>query len=201
MSIESYIDDAIRNSKSITIKYIKYGGEISTRTLSDIKYSDEFGKEYIEGFCHMRQERRTFKISRIREVDGIIAGFNNNSEGKTKSAYNPNTNSYSYINKAAITNTTSTSQTYTYDNSRTRASIPTHLSTDVQNNNNKNYRPSNKNSDFMSAILVICTICRVATAIFAIVNLLRGNFLIFIGLLLLYIFLWCLWWLVFMIEY
>ena len=73
MSIIEYIEEAIQNGKSVTIKYEKYGGELSTRTLSDIHYSDEFGEEYIEGFCHLRNERRTFKISRIREVDGIKA--------------------------------------------------------------------------------------------------------------------------------
>ena len=90
MSIIEYIEEAIQNGKSVTIKYEKYGGELSTRTLSDIHYSDEFGEEYIEGFCHLRNERRTFKISRIREVDGIKAITYTGAIGKNKSAYNPN---------------------------------------------------------------------------------------------------------------
>lgn len=44
---------------------------MSIRTISNIKYSDEFGNDYIDCYCHKRQERRTFKISRIDEVDGI----------------------------------------------------------------------------------------------------------------------------------
>ena len=91
MNIESYIENAIQEGKSITIKYIKYNGEISIRTISDLRYSEEFGSDYIEGYCHLRQEKRTFKISRIREVDGISSSMPSVSFGKTKTAYNPHT--------------------------------------------------------------------------------------------------------------
>lgn len=91
MNIESYIENAIQEGKSITIKYIKYNGEISIRTISDLRYSEEFGSDYIEGYCHLRQEKRTFKISRIKEVDGISSSMPSVSLGKTKTAYNPHT--------------------------------------------------------------------------------------------------------------
>ena len=71
MSIKEYIDQAIKEGKSVTISYMKYGGELSTRKISDIKYSDEFGLDYISAYCHLRNENRTFKISRIQKVDGI----------------------------------------------------------------------------------------------------------------------------------
>ena len=90
MSIASHIDEAIQQGNSITIEYVKYNGEISKRKISDLRYSDEFGDEYIEGYCHLREERRTFKISRIREVDGIRDGSSYNMNSKTKSAYNQN---------------------------------------------------------------------------------------------------------------
>lgn len=67
----SYIASAINGNKTIRIKYTKYDGTTSIRTISDIHYSKEFGSDYIECFCHLRQERRTFKISRIEEIDGI----------------------------------------------------------------------------------------------------------------------------------
>lgn len=108
MSIIEYIEDAIQNGKSVTIKYEKYGGELSTRTLSDIHYSDEFGEEYIEGFCHLRNERRTFKISRIREVDGIKAITYTGAIGKNKSAYNPNLSN----SRPQLNNTTTTPSNY-----------------------------------------------------------------------------------------
>lgn len=102
MSIIEYIEEAIQNGKSVTIKYEKYGGELSTRTLSDIHYSDEFGEDYIEGFCHLRNERRTFKISRIREVDGIKAITYTSIIGNNKSAYNPNVFSTKPFEQSAI---------------------------------------------------------------------------------------------------
>lgn len=71
MSLKEYIDQAIKDGRSITISYVKYGGEFSTRKISDIKYSDEFGPDYISAYCHLRNENRTFKISRIQKVDGI----------------------------------------------------------------------------------------------------------------------------------
>ena len=108
MSIIEYIEEAIQNGKSVTIKYEKYGGELSTRTLSDIHYSDEFGEEYIEGFCHLRNERRTFKISRIREVDGIKAITYTGAIGKNKSAYNPNLSN----SRPQLNNTTTTLSNY-----------------------------------------------------------------------------------------
>ena len=71
MTIREYIEHAIKENKTITIKYQKYDGTISTRKVSNIAYSDEYGSDYIKAYCHLRDEDRTFKISRIREVDGI----------------------------------------------------------------------------------------------------------------------------------
>ena len=110
MSIETYIDNAIQEGKSITIKYIKYNGEISTRTLSDLQYSDEYGDGYIVGFCSLRHEMRTFKISRIKEVDGIKAITPQVSSAKPKTAYNPNSGGTGYTQPSRPS--TYSSQTY-----------------------------------------------------------------------------------------
>ena len=67
MTISEYIAEAIKSGKTVKIKYVKYSGEVSERTISDIGPSDEFGEGYISAFCHLRNETRTFKISRIRE--------------------------------------------------------------------------------------------------------------------------------------
>ncbi len=93
MSIKSYLNDAIRKGKAVTISYIKYDGEYSTRTISDIHYSDEFGEgdDYIDAFCHKRQERRTFKISRIISVDGITDTPVSSAPKQQKTAYTGNT--------------------------------------------------------------------------------------------------------------
>lgn len=75
----STISQAIRLNKSIQIVYFKSDGEISKRTLGDIMYASEdidkqnsteynLDDNYITAYCHLRKERRTFKIERIIEV-------------------------------------------------------------------------------------------------------------------------------------
>lgn len=110
MTIREYIDKAINSGNKVTIKYVKFDGSLSTRTISELEYSDEFGDDYITAFCHMRQERRTFKISRIREIDGISSITEVKSIGVTKSVYNPQTsNSAGNSNsKSSLPSTTNT---------------------------------------------------------------------------------------------
>lgn len=93
MTIREYIDKAINSGNKVTIKYVKFDGSLSTRTISELEYSDEFGDDYISAFCHMRQERRTFKISRIREIDGISSTIETRTDGVVKTAYNPQSSS------------------------------------------------------------------------------------------------------------
>ena len=83
-----YIDNAIRTGQTVTIKYIKFEGEYSVRQISDIQYSSEFGDDYIDAFCHKRQERRTFRLSRIISVDGVTQHHSTPSlPKKEKTAY------------------------------------------------------------------------------------------------------------------
>ena len=111
MSIKEYIDQAIKEGKSVTISYIKYGGELSTRKISDIKYSDEFGSDYISAYCHLRNENRTFKISRIQNVDGITASKPSDPVVTSgtftqRIAYRPSSSLYTSDDKLANKNTT-----------------------------------------------------------------------------------------------
>ena len=92
MTIREYIIKSIRENKDITIKYRKYNGEISTRRISNIEFSDEYGDAYIKAYCHLRGENRTFKINRIIEVDGI----SNSSNTNTSKTYVPSSYSSSY---------------------------------------------------------------------------------------------------------
>ena len=62
------IQRAIDTGAIIEIAYTKYDGTASIRRLSDIQYSDEYGNTHIEAFCHLRNERRSFKISRISKL-------------------------------------------------------------------------------------------------------------------------------------
>ena len=111
MTIREYIDKAINSGNKVTIKYVKFDGSLSTRTISELEYSDEFGDDYITAFCHMRQERRTFKISRIREIDGISSTIETRTVGVVKTAYNPqSSNSIGGNNSKSSYSTTNTQQ-------------------------------------------------------------------------------------------
>ena len=116
-----YIDNAIRTGKTVTIKYIKFEGEYSVRQISDIQYSSEFGDDYIDAFCHKRQERRTFRLSRIISVDGITQHQSTASQSKKeKTAYTGSTSS-SLSHKPEQTITTKPNNSYSQP---TRVSTP-----------------------------------------------------------------------------
>lgn len=67
--IEAIIDDAVRNGKSVCITYKNKDGVRSERTISKIEYTKVYGKDgYIKAYCHLRNDYRTFKISRIQSV-------------------------------------------------------------------------------------------------------------------------------------
>ena len=128
MTITEYIEQAIDESSTIEIEYVKYDGTSSKRSISDLSYSDEYGDDYIVGYCHLREEYRTFKISRIRRIDGKSFSLvsSNVSAGKTaytgKTAYSSQTTSNlsptptpSTLNTPRVTPTTSSykpKQTY-----------------------------------------------------------------------------------------
>ena len=49
MTIREYIEQAIDESRTIEIEYVKYDGTSSKRSISDLSYSDEYGDDYIVG--------------------------------------------------------------------------------------------------------------------------------------------------------
>ena len=70
ITIEQLIKRAIEDGLTLEIEYAKNSSEKSSRVISNIKISREYGFGYISAYCHMREEVRTFKISRI--VDARI---------------------------------------------------------------------------------------------------------------------------------
>lgn len=71
--IEKLLKEAISGGLTLEIEYSKQSGISSRRIISEIEYSTEYGNEYIEAFCHLRKERRTFKISRIDSARTLAA--------------------------------------------------------------------------------------------------------------------------------
>lgn len=63
--IEQIIRRAIEDGLTLEIDYAKNSYEKSSRVISNITLSAEYGIGYISAYCHMREEDRTFKISRI----------------------------------------------------------------------------------------------------------------------------------------
>lgn len=84
VTIEQIIKRAIEDKLTLEIDYAKNSHEKSSRVISDVSISSEYGVGYISAYCHMREEQRTFKISRI--VDARIVS--NSSKRTAKQLYN-----------------------------------------------------------------------------------------------------------------
>ena len=61
---------AVKKGKNIEIGYRNFNGEVSTRKVSGVIVNNEFEERgyhnnHIKGFCHLRNEERTFKLERI----------------------------------------------------------------------------------------------------------------------------------------
>ena len=70
VTIEQIIKRAIEDKLTLEIDYAKNSYEKSSRVISDVSISSEYDVGYISAYCHKRNEKRTFKISRI--VDAKI---------------------------------------------------------------------------------------------------------------------------------
>lgn len=82
--ISTDIEKAIATKATIEVSYIKSDSTASVRRLSEISYSEEYGNLYIDAFCHLRHERRSFKINRISKLT-FISG----SEKAVPAPHNP----------------------------------------------------------------------------------------------------------------
>lgn len=69
---DKYAEQAIKNRKRVWIKYLASNNELTERKV-DIYYSQN-GQIY--GWCHLRNEARTFKINQIKEWKILDENFN-----------------------------------------------------------------------------------------------------------------------------
>jgi len=91
---QEILKQVISKKQTIEIHYINNEKIVSIRKLSDVKYSQEYGLDYIKAYCHTRKEYRTFKISRIKQIRIIQDEFlsiSQESKGLLKQVYNKNT--------------------------------------------------------------------------------------------------------------
>lgn len=75
LTIEQIIWRAIEDGLTLEIDYVNNSFEKSSRIISDISISKEYGPGHISAYCHLKEELRTFKISRI--VDARIVPSSN----------------------------------------------------------------------------------------------------------------------------
>jgi len=64
----SILEKAIKTNKTIEFRYRKFSGEISQRTIDPHEMILVKNSKCVRGFCHLRNEDRSFKISRISSL-------------------------------------------------------------------------------------------------------------------------------------
>lgn len=62
-------------TKRVWIRYGRPNGEESARTVDPYGIGALFGRWYLHGWCHLRNEPRTFRIDRIRRIDVLDECF------------------------------------------------------------------------------------------------------------------------------
>lgn len=72
-TIKQIVVLAIFMKQTLKIDYVNNKNEVSTRTISNIALSSDYGSEYIKAFCHLKNEERTFKISNILKAKVVEA--------------------------------------------------------------------------------------------------------------------------------
>ena len=74
VKIRTILSEAIQGDFKVKIVYTNYNGEKKQRVLSSIIMSEEFNSfgyinQHIKAFCHLRNEERSFRISRISSIE------------------------------------------------------------------------------------------------------------------------------------
>lgn len=65
------LKDAVTNSKKISIIYKRHNGEILEREITPFGFLRVKNKFYVEAFCHLRGEKRNFKLTKILNINNI----------------------------------------------------------------------------------------------------------------------------------
>lgn len=75
-SIKEELLTAVNNGNRIKVLYENFNGEASERILSNLQITDDFNdfgydKQHVKAFCHLRNEERSFKIDRIKQIETL----------------------------------------------------------------------------------------------------------------------------------
>jgi hypothetical protein len=93
MTFKEVIKESISNNNRLEISYKDYNGKSSLRQISNVGYSNEFQKnssknnEHISAYCHLRNEKRTFKLNRIEKIRFVESNKNTNWVNNSSGCY------------------------------------------------------------------------------------------------------------------
>ncbi len=85
MTFNEVIKESVSKNCRVEISYKSYNQENSIRQLSNVEYSNEFQKhhgnnyDYISAYCHLRNDKRTFKLDRIEKIRLVVNSYNSDS--------------------------------------------------------------------------------------------------------------------------
>jgi len=68
LSLPPLLEEAIKSKKNIHICYLSGSGEESSRVVIPLKIITRFDYLYLEAFCQLRNEKRTFRLDRITKM-------------------------------------------------------------------------------------------------------------------------------------
>lgn len=66
---------ACQDHWQVQIQHQAFGGAVTTRVVDPYGVGYRVGRWYVVGFCHLRQDIRTFRLDRIQEVSVLESGF------------------------------------------------------------------------------------------------------------------------------
>lgn len=61
--------------QSVRLKYQKFDGTVTQRTIAPYGVAYRVGRWYVVGFCHLRNDIRTFRLDRVLEVETLEVTF------------------------------------------------------------------------------------------------------------------------------
>jgi len=65
------LDEALRSRKKVRIFYVSAGARESVRVIEPLEVTSQGDYLYLLAFCHLRQEKRTFRLDRITELHTV----------------------------------------------------------------------------------------------------------------------------------
>ncbi len=75
-TVVATLSGAVRMNRSVSISHRAFNGEVTTRMIDPYSVVYRVGRWYTVGYCHLRQDIRTFRIDRILDATLFDETFN-----------------------------------------------------------------------------------------------------------------------------